>query len=638
MKQRPKQLSSLHPPTPAAKLAAKLAVCALILVTMLVYFPRYATYFVGDDYIQFDYIKEFVQRPYTAYQLFNPYHLPWYFRPIQNLWFLINRLILGYTAVGYYALQLSLHALTIALIYRVGRQLRLRPFAAFCGAALFAIHGHWLDVVSWISSMAIVTMAVINLLGVSAWLSYLRRPRTRQLLLTGGICLLALLTHEEGILLAPFLLLMLLVSRHAQIGQWRPLRRLMTPAELAFFGGLALLTVGYLLVQLTRPNLTIDLSEQTDSLWLNYVQPIRWYGFLLSTLYRYTLFDPIAGLSLGAGLVLVTAVLGLLALWFWRGDRIVRLGIIWWALHSAFIFAALYTQLPNLYAGRHIYNAALGLVFAAATSIDALLRRQRPGQVRRMQVGVGVAVTAVLLAHILVTAQVQETWRQDTLEEAQAEQQMKQLLPTITADQHFYSYRFPIAPKFTRAVMQLWYDTDLKRPGGDLEHLRTIGEAGPQDYLFDYADGRIYNLMPELQKVAYTYFLWAQPMKGTDAPALTLVQAANGPQLALPLPLEPAASDRLIWTTTIPAQTELHTAVLVQPGVQYRIHLQNDAHSSTYEITNPADDERPYWLAVTIPLSEFLGEETEIILEAENGGDTAVTAYFANPRLVEPMP
>src|SRR5690606_10344711 len=104
--------------------------------------------------------------------------------------------------------------------YRVARQLKLGVFTAVLAATLLAIHSHWVDVVSWLSSIAIVLAAVFSLATMSAWLSYLKRPSTRQLLLTLLFCLLTFLSHEESVLLPPFLLLMLLAER-LEIGDWR---------------------------------------------------------------------------------------------------------------------------------------------------------------------------------------------------------------------------------------------------------------------------------------------------------------------------------------------------------------------------------------------------------------------------------
>ena len=195
------------------KLLLHLALTGLILGTLLLYYPPFDWAFVGDDYVQFDYIKEVIADPWVGFSLFNPYYLPWYYRPLQLVWFSFLEAIFHFAPQGFYWTALLFHALATALVYRVARQFGLGWMTAVLAAALLAIHSHWVDVVSWISSIAIVIAAIFSLAAVSAWLSYLQRPSTRQLLLTLLFSLLTFLSHEESILLPPILLAILLAQR-----------------------------------------------------------------------------------------------------------------------------------------------------------------------------------------------------------------------------------------------------------------------------------------------------------------------------------------------------------------------------------------------------------------------------------------
>jgi hypothetical protein len=234
-------------------------------------------------------------------------------------------------------------------------------------------------------------------------------------------------------------------------------------------------------------------------------------------------------------------------LWFWWGNRTVRLGLVWLGLHLVFIYWALWTQLPELYAGRHIYQAMIGLVLAIGASLDTVvvekfltqraqreprkkeetLRSLRP--LRFNQVVLAVVVTAVALYHVSETRKIQQDWLNNVTEEATARQQLADLFPTISPDNHFFAVRFPIAPQFTRSVVQLWYDTPLERPGGSLDHLRAVDEADRTFVVLDYADGQVYNLMPELQQHDQTIFLWAKPFS-------QFWLEADGQETAVPQP------------------------------------------------------------------------------------------------------
>ncbi len=653
------------------KLTAKFALIGLLLITLSIYFPPFAWAFVGDDYVQFDYIKEVIARPWLSLSLFNPYTLPWYYRPLQLIWFWLLEAIFHFTPDGYYWVELLFHALAVALVYRVARQLKLSQFTAVLAATLFAIHSHWVDVVSWLSSIAIVLAAVFSLLTVSAWLSYLKRPSTRQLLLTLLFCLLTFLSHEESVLLPPFLLLMLLAERVA-IGDWR-LRRsrlgsnrqpLIFPKELLLFATLGLITTAYLYFQFTRPNLTIDLTSRGTAEWLTFLSWPAVAEFIIVTLFRFTFVGNLLELGGTAASLLAMITLLLLGLWFWWGSRTVRLGLVWLGLHLMFIYWALWSQLPELYAGRHIYQAMIGLVLAIGASLDTVvvekfltqraqreprkkeetLRSLRP--LRFNQIVLAVIVTAVALYHASHTRKIQQDWLNNVTEEAVARQQLKAMFPTISPDDHFFAVRFPIAPQFTRSVVQLWYDTPLERPGGGLDHLRAVNEADRTFVVLDYANGQVYNLMPELQQHDQTIFLWAKPLvqfwleadgQETAVPqpetTLPVVEAQNGRQLAVKM--TPENGRWLVYSTTVvvPENSMLQTAVLPQPGLRYRLRLI-PLSGDVVTLFDSATGEANNWQPVELPL-EMYGE-TAVTLRFEVMGENAtadVVGYWGNPRL-----
>ena len=620
----------------------------LLLLTWWVYYPPFIRYFVGDDYIQFDYVKQFWERPYLAWQLFNPYALTWYYRPLQNLWFLLNRQIFGYNPAGYYILQLGVHSLVIILLYRVARQFGLSRFAAVGAAAIFAIHSHWVDVVTWISSIAIVMEAVFSLLALSVWLVYLKRPSILKLSLTLALALLALIAHEEGVLLPFFLLLILLhqrrnpAPRRKKSGRAaRALRQYaarLAPQEILFFILLALATLVYLYVQFTRPNITLDAASRTPAELLATLSPAAWLEFVNVTLFRFTFIYPIATLTGAAEVIAALLALFLLGLWFWHGRWLTRFGLLWAAAHLAFIYLTLYTQKPELYAGRHIYNAGLGAALALGGTIDQILAAgNRPSAVGGQRANGRLPLTHFIIAAVILLAmgyhlyqvrQVQADWLANVLEEETARQQLREIIPTLTPENHIFAIRFPIAPRFMRSVAQVWYNLPLERPGGGLEHLRAAREAGPAYYVLDYADGQVYNLMPDLPEYARTIFLWAGD--ATRDPAI--VAAPNGRRLALKLTPLPGQWESLTYTRQIPQNSALKTAVLLQPGLAYRIRIQEPfaPPQTVAEISAVNDETR--WEEINIPLEPYWGKTITINLEATSA--EGAPAYWSNPRLV----
>ncbi len=653
------------------KLYLQFTLIGLILITLSIYYPPFAWAFVGDDYVQFDYIKEVIANPVLGFSLFNPYYLSWYYRPLQLVWFSLLEAIFHFVPQGFYWMALLFHALAIALVYRVARQFKLGTFTAVLAAAIFAIHGHWVDVVTWISSIAIVLAAVFSLLTVSAWLSYLKRPSARQLLFTLLFCLLTFLSHEESVLLPPFLFLLLIVER-AEIRDWRlksiavsNLHSLISKKELIFFAVQALLTVVYLYVQFTRPNNTVDIASRQTTEWLTYLTWPEFAEFVTVTMFRFTFIMPLVNLSGWAASLFAAGVLVLVWLWFWWGNRVVRLGLLWLLLHLTFIYWALWSQLPNLYAGRHIYQGMIGLVLAISASFEMILRaRFLPQRARRsrraeektlfslrsprlIQIILLVGVTAVALHHINQTRNNQQAWLENVSEEARVRQQLLQLFPNISPNNHFFSVRFPIAPQFTRSVVQLWYDTPLERPGGSLDHLFAWGRADSDFVVLDYADGEVYNLMPELQEHDETLFLWALQSRRvwlepdgqeTAVPdpdtTLPIVEAQNGSRLAIKMTPQNGRWLSHSVMATIPPNGELHTAVLPRPGLRYRLRLRTLEGEET-TLLDTSEGKLELWQPIAISLDAYAG--TAVTLRFEIWGEGAaedVSGYWANPRLV----
>jgi hypothetical protein len=651
------------------KLYTQLALIGLILITLSIYFPPFDWAFVGDDYVQFDYIKAGMANPWAFFSLLNPYETGWYYRPLQLIWFGLLEIIFHYLPNGYYWVALLFHVLTVSVVYRVARQFKLGAFTAVLIATLFAIHSHWVDVVSWLSSIAIVQSALFSLLTVSAWLSYLKRPSNRQILLTLLFCLLTFWSHEESILLPPFLLLLLLADRldMDKRRSWREkITHLITQIsqkERFVFIGLALFTLAYLVIQFTRPNLTVDISSRETAEWFTYFTWPEIAEFVIVTVFRFTFISSLLNLSGTAASLFVLAVFLLLGVWFWRGNHVVRLGLAWLLLHLTFIYLALWTQLPLLYAGRHIYQGMFGLILASGATLEMILvhyfspqrarrtRRKKAQPTLRPQqwanIALLVAVTAVSLHHLNHIRQTQQQWLDDVVEEATVKEHLADLFPTISPESHFFAVRFPIAPQFTRTVMQVWYDMPLERPGGSLDHLRAANPITRDFVVLDYANGQVYNLMPELQQHDETRFLWTEQAQqvwlnenGTETAlpqpeaTLPIVAAPNGSQIALKLTPENGRWLSHKISLNLPINSVLETAVLPQSGLHYRLRLQTNS-GETRVLYETSGDEAPEWQPISLPLGLF--SDTIVTLHFEVLGENLAensAAYWANPRLV----
>lgn len=630
----------------------------LALLTFVVFIPPYADFFIGDDYVQLDRISDLLARPWAAYELLNPFRQNWYYRPLQNLWFLVNRLLFGFNPFPFYYLQITVHILVMALVYRLARQLRLLPLAAVGSALPFGFHGHFFDVVTWLSSIAILLVALFSLAAVSAFLSYLARPAKQWLLaVTLVFTVLAMLSHEEGFLVIPFLLLLWWFKRERPAR--RPSRRLV-----ATFGVMALLVAAYLALQLVRPNLNITLSETDASHWSRYLSPDQLSQFIVHAVVRTTTLFGALGILLDNAYVAGYLLLLAGAFWFWRGGTVARLGLFWLALHLGFIYWALWAYQPQFFAGRHLYNGLIGLHLALGTLLHAFVQgpavgRQWPvlGSKAARQAVTGVALLALLLLNGRTIGRMHAIWLELSAHDEEVRQQMQQLMPQVSSETHVFAHRFVSDASYLPATVMVWYGRPQSPPGGTLRQLLDHEGVTRDFYLFDYSDGRLVNLMPELQQHDQTVFIWNRepvmaivtpdgqrhPPDAAEQPGIVLAGPEHDRRLALLTPLPEDVQDgwlSLRYTVPVPDGSELRLAIRrpAEGEVAYRIRLTPasgpgetlfEKQWEEADMTTGAG-----WQDVVLPLDTYRHQTVTLDFEVRDRERVIGGGYWSNMRFV----
>ena len=168
---------------------------------------------------------------------------------------------------------------------------------------------------------------------------------------------------------------------------------------------------------------------------------------------------------------------------------------------------------------------------------------------------------------------------------------MKELLPTVDANSTIFAHRFPITPGFLPATFQVWYETTINTAvGGGLPQLQHAQQATHDYYVFDYQNGNVVNLMPELQEHEETLFLWAQDGRLeqitpsnpgiVQAPDVNLNPVVAGPEGDLRLTIVPPALETavtwnsLIYPITPPANSQLQFSLFHQDTeAAFRVRL-----------------------------------------------------------------
>jgi hypothetical protein len=642
----------------------------LALLAFIAYIPPYAGSFIGDDYVQLDRISDLLSRPWAAYEVLNPFRQSWYYRPLQNLWFLANRLLFGLNPFPFYYLQISVHVLVVALVYRVARQLRLAPAAALGGALLFAFHGHFFDVVTWLSSIAILLVALFSLAAVSAFLSYLARPQKAWLpAVTLLFVLLAMLSHEEGFLVVPFLLLLSLAAcpvlparhregKHLVMGRRDQLVTTAGRHLIAAFLAMFLLVAAYLALQLVRPNLNVTLSQTGVSHWGRYLSMGEFSQFLVHVFVRATTLFGAQGALLANATAAGSLLLLGLAYWFRRGGAVVRLGLVWLALHLVFIYWALWSYQPQFFAGRHLYNGLIGLHFALGALLQDFLQPPAPARKQARQAVAGAVLVMLLILNARTIGQIHGVWLEMSSRDREVQRQMQQLMPHVSGETHVFAHRFVTDASYLPATVKVWYDQPLSEPGGSLSRLVEHGRATRHFYLFDYEDGRLINLMPELQEHEQTTFIWNQKpvrevvlpdgqrrsLESTGQTSLVIAGPAAEQRLALLTPLPPEVGAgwlSLGYTLPVPDQSQLRLAIRrpAQPGeVAYRVRLTaaNGRSRILFEETWEDDETTAAggWRDVILPLDAYWEQTVTLAFEVQDRARVIGGGYWSNMRFV----
>lgn len=624
----------------------------LLTLSALIYVPPYRDAFIADDYKHLEFIAPFVSTPWLAYRILSPFWLGWYYRPLQNLLILGGRLAFGLHPFPFYLTLWALHAVAALLLYRYARALKTGAFGAWCAAFLFTINAVHQEVVGWISSLSIPVAAILSLTALLNYAAYQRRPDRRwRLLLVAVASTLALLAREESLVLPGLL-----------GAQWLAERRRPRRAEVAAIAALLAIWAIYGWVQRLRPTWTANAAGIT---WHTFWQSLLDQGasaIWLRAAARYLAISLPPPTGLVATIALTLSLL-VIALWLRRGSLAARFGWLWFVLYLAAIYVGVWVPLQAV-ADRYLYLPWIGLALACGASIDQLAARaDRPRAWRSALILVG--LLAFLGWQVPPIRRAQAAWLAQANLAATLRAQMIDLVPKPTADAHFFAARLPLEPDYVQAMAAVWYNQPFRWPGGDMRRLREQGWATPDYYVFDYRDGELHDLMPELREATRTWFVWSRPstIQALDAAGnplpTTFEWAANqiaGPPTAQRWAImmrPPLGATRswasLVYTVTIPVGSELRFGLwwdgdtaAQDEGTAFRVRVHEPARISTTIFETLLRPEIGWtsgqWQEARVSMAPYWGKVVRLSLEAAAvaAPSESAAAYWANPRLVMP--
>ena len=317
--------------------------------------------------------------------------------PLVYTTFWVEHKLWGFHPLGYHALNLLLHFVNTALLWRL--LLRLRVPGAFFAAAVFAVHPLHVESVAWVIARKDLLSAFFYLTAVLMWLRYSEVPRLR-CYVTAILLFTAGMLCKSIVVTLPATLLILQWWRHGSLRQADLLRTL--PFFLVGFA-IALADMSFY----ESRNISFDYSVAervliaAHALWF-YIGKLAW-PVDLAVMYPH--WDVSVSDFAEWGYVIATLAVGAL---FWLLRNRVGRGPLACALFFAVTLSPVLGFLPFGYmnisfvADRYQYLAGIGaIVLFAGTASRGVARLPRAGQ------GVGKTAALGLLALLGVA-----TWNQ----------------------------------------------------------------------------------------------------------------------------------------------------------------------------------------------------------------------------------
>ena len=189
-----------------AREAAILA--GILAMTVAIYLPSLRNGWVFDDWHEFVDNKlihswSFVWNSfrYDSWWFLRPDRLPQsaYYRPLENVWFAANAWLFGTNPVPWHLAKIALHAIVVALCFRVAQLLTGRVATGLLAAAIFGLMPAHVGAVVWASAIPEPLSTAFEL-GAMIFLIKRSPGLSRGLLIALLLCSCAMLTHESAIL------------------------------------------------------------------------------------------------------------------------------------------------------------------------------------------------------------------------------------------------------------------------------------------------------------------------------------------------------------------------------------------------------------------------------------------------------
>lgn len=650
----------------SSRLSSILALLILLAGTGWIYLPPYSSTFLLDDYKHFEFVRGLLPNVDQWWVVFRPDWSGWHYRPLHHLLIMAGMTAFATDPLPYYLSLLVLHGLVIACLIILSFRLGYRSWAAFATGVIFAIAApHW-QVVGWISSLTILTAALFSLMAIIALVDALHQQDRSQVFWRLGLAfvcfLIALSSREETLLLFP--LMLWLIFTHPR-NRWRK-----QGSIIGFAGLLLTISIIYIYINLTRSTWAFNADAKLSSIFSGLFSLDDVVAYLEQLLFGYWAIEvPLSQFDATTKLLVLMTSSLLVAVLYQRLPWGGKLGLLWGIAGVAFIYvltegrgigsAQPIPQRAHMVpSDRYLYLPWIGISLALGASLNQLVSQTKVKPRWFMAAALSLLlVNAVYQTYVV--RQRQALWLPEAATTQSIEQQLKELLPEPPKNAHFYAMRAADIPDYFQAMASTWYSQNFIWPGGAVSRLLTKGWGSPDDYVFDFDAGVLYDLMPELRTSNKTWLLLQLTPQarllndeiGAEHDAaeftwnpLSVVGPTDERRLGIQFDLEPQIQDwhSLCYTLVIPSQAVFQTAIYIAAKDQdaktdvahARVRLLAPDRAATTLWNDRVPVGAVSWFPIDVDLRSAAGENSELCVEVSRvTGRSQVEVAWANPRI-----
>ncbi len=452
---------------------------ALVVIIAILYFPALGANFMGDDFnwLRFLHFHFPALMEGQGWNLWlTPFMAPgkWsLFRPMLNLFFLLDYTAWELNPVGYHVTDLILHILNSFLVFLLGWQLTERRWVGVVSALLFAIMPVHVEAVSWFSARADGLSTIWYLLSVLFFVFARTRGRASFLAIALVTFGLALASKEAAMTLPAMIAAYDLLYHREEIRDVRATLRLHAPFWAMF-----------LVYIVTRLSLYGALGSYAQS----HLFQIDWLGH--SETYAAALVDPFLGdVSHESWAILVSLSIAVLILY--RSRREVWFGAVWLCIT---ILPSYFNFIDTIY-DRFAYLPSVGLALVFAS----VLTRPFAWAERWARAAGLVALCGLVIAYSLALYQRNETYARGAKISQLVPQQVRALHPTLPEDARLFFTDFPIVvvPRGVQGfgwiidrVMQIAYNNP-RLQAISIDKFPVVTDHLDRTYFFEYSRRKV---------------------------------------------------------------------------------------------------------------------------------------------------